>query len=227
MFFVELKGASGAMNVAKLQNQNNGASAVYNLLKAHQAVGLESEFYDKAWVLSLDTNGEMWRLRCHWVSTDEQECHTYYSKVLRCWAVEDPRDTTILEARASMRNIIDYIREVLFIGVSAVVDNYEKVLVPELSPSKSRQTTNNVRPEPDSDVQAGSNHSFTNDTQSLVFASQPNAASDIHEILETDNESVYESVEAAEVDNSTQNSSISNTNYKENDRNERKQTIAD
>lgn len=183
VFFAELKGASGAMNVAKLQNRNNGASAVYNLLRAHQAVGLESDFYDKAWVLSLDTNGEMWRLRCHWVSTDEQQCRTYYSKVLGCWAVEDPRDTTILEARASMRNILDYIREVSFKGVSALVDNYEKPLVPELSQSKLRQTTKNVRPEPDSDVQAASNHSFTIETQSLGFASQPNAASDISEVL--------------------------------------------
>ena len=65
VFFAELKGASGSMNVAKLQNKNNGASAVYNFLRLHQAIGLEDRFYDKAWVLSLDTNGEMWRLRCH------------------------------------------------------------------------------------------------------------------------------------------------------------------
>ena len=68
VFFAELKGASGAMNVAKLQNLHNGASAVYNLLRLHQAIGLEDDFYDKAWVLALDTNGEVWRLRCHWVS---------------------------------------------------------------------------------------------------------------------------------------------------------------
>ncbi len=53
------------MNVAKLQNLHNRASAVYNLLTLHQAIGLEDDFYDKAWVLALDTNGEIWRLRCH------------------------------------------------------------------------------------------------------------------------------------------------------------------
>ena len=40
VFFAELKGASGAMNVAKLQNLHKRASAVYNLLGL--AVGLES-----------------------------------------------------------------------------------------------------------------------------------------------------------------------------------------
>lgn len=53
VFFAELKGASGAMNVAKLQNQNNGANAVSNLLQVHQAVRLESDFYDKAWCCRL------------------------------------------------------------------------------------------------------------------------------------------------------------------------------
>lgn len=44
VFFAELKGASGTMNVAKLQNQNNEASAVYNLLKAHQEIGFGGRF---------------------------------------------------------------------------------------------------------------------------------------------------------------------------------------
>jgi len=45
IFFAELKGSSGAMNVAKLQNLHNGASAVYNLLRLYQALGLEDDFY--------------------------------------------------------------------------------------------------------------------------------------------------------------------------------------
>ena len=71
------------MNVAKLQNLHNGASAVYNLLRLYRVIGLEDDFYNKAWVLALDTNREMWRLRCHWVSRGGYQCDTYYSKVLR------------------------------------------------------------------------------------------------------------------------------------------------
>ena len=110
--------------------------------------------------------------------------------------------------------------------VSAVVDNYGKGLVPELSQSKSHQTSNNVRPE--TPVQVASNYSFINETQSLGSASQPNAASETREILETDNESVHESVESAEVDDSTQDSSISDASYKEKIGNdERKETTVD
>lgn len=53
------------------------------------------------------------------------------------------------------------------------------------------------------------------------------AASKIREIPETNYESVYESVKSAEVDNSTQDSSISNDSYMENIRNERKEMITD
>lgn len=123
-------------------------------------------------MLSLDTNGEMWRLRCHWVSMDRQGRHIYYSKVLRCWAVEDPRDNIITEARASMRNIVDYMREVLFKNRSTIVDNYEKTFDTELLQFKSRQLSNNVRPEPaDFNIQGALNHSFINETQSSGFGS--------------------------------------------------------
>jgi len=207
VFFAELKGASGAMNVAKLQNFHNGASAVYNLLRLHQAIGLEDGFYDAAWVLSLDTNGEMWRLRCHWVSRGDHEYDTYYSKVLRSWAVEDPRNATILEARASMRNIVDRMREVLFKNLQAAMDTYEKTV--------------KARPEPeDASIPLASDHSCVNETQSIGFGTQPNAAFNSPEVLETDNESVHESIESAHVDTSTttQESSLSDAN------NEKKET---
>jgi len=162
IFFAELKGSSGAMNVAKLQNLHNGASAVYNLLRLYQALSLEDDFYDKAWVLALDTNGEMWRLRCHWVSKGGHDRDTYYSKVLRCWAVEDPRDSVISEVRASMRNIVDWMRDVLFKDLSATVDTYD---------------TFNTRPKTeDASIPLASDHSFVNETQSIGFGTQPNRA---------------------------------------------------
>ncbi len=195
MFFAELKGASGAMNVAKLQNFHNGASAVYNLLRLHQVIGLEDEFYDKAWVLALDTNGEMWRLRCHWVSKGGLERDTYNSKVLRCWAVEDPRDSMISEARASMRNIVDWIRDVLFKDLSAAVDTYENR--PELE---------------DASISLASDHSFVDETQSVGFGTRINPTLSSQEVPETDHESIHESIESAHVDTSitTQGSSLSN-----------------
>ena len=50
----------------------------------HYAVGFGDELYGKAWVLALDTNWEVWRVRCHRVSRD---------------------------ARASMRDGVDKIEE--------------------------------------------------------------------------------------------------------------------
>ena len=45
VIFTELKGVWRTIHIAKLQNQNNGASAIYNLFKVHQAIGLEDDFY--------------------------------------------------------------------------------------------------------------------------------------------------------------------------------------
>ena len=42
------------MNVTKLQDQNEGASAMYSLLKVHQEIGTKGDFFDKAWALSLE-----------------------------------------------------------------------------------------------------------------------------------------------------------------------------
>ncbi len=183
------------MNVAKLQNLYNRASTVYNLLTLYQAIGLEDDFYDKAWVLALDTNREMWRLRCHWVSRGGLERDTYYSKVLRCWAVEDPRDSVISEARASMRNIVDWMRDVLFKDLSAAVDTYENK--PELE---------------DASISLAPEHSFVDETQSVGFGTQPNPTFSSQEVPETDHESIHESIESAHVDTSiiTQASSVSN-----------------
>ena len=102
-------------------------------------------------MLSLNTNGEMWRLRCYWVFRGDRKYDTYYLKVLRYWVVEDPRDTTISEVRASMRNVMDRIREVLFKDLYAAVDTYDKIF--------------EVRPElEDTSILLGSDHSFTDKT---------------------------------------------------------------
>lgn len=212
VFFAELKGASGAMNVAKLQNLHNGASAVYNMLRLHQAIGEEDGFYDRAWVLSLDTNGEMWRLRCHWVSKGDHECDTYYSKILRCWAIEDPRVAIVSEARASMRNVVDRMRDVLFKDLYAAVDTYEKTFNPQLLDFKFYQTSYDTQPKPEDDsVLLASDHSFVDETQSIEFGAQLNTALGSQEVLETDTESVHGSIESARVDTSisTQQSSLS------------------
>lgn len=156
----------------------------YNLLRLYQAIGVEDEFYDKAWVLALDTNGEMWRLRCHWVSRGGYECDTYYSKVLRCWAVEDPRDAVISEARASMRNVVDWMRKVLFKDLHTAVDTYDNTY-------KARSETE------DASIPLGSDHSCADETQSVGFGTQPNAAFNSQEVLETDTESIHECIESA------------------------------
>ena len=44
---------------------HDGETVVCDTTPLHYGVGLEDGLYCKFWVLTLDTNGEAWRLRCH------------------------------------------------------------------------------------------------------------------------------------------------------------------
>ncbi len=106
----------------------------------------------------------------------------YYSKVLRCWAVEDPRDSVISGVRTSMRNTMDWMWDVLFKDLSATVGTYEN------------------RPEPeDASISLASDHSAVDETQSVGFGTQPNPTFSSQEVPETD----HESTESAHFDTST------------------------
>ena len=213
VFFVKLKETSSAMNVAKLQNLHNEASAIYNMLRLHQAIDEKNDFYDRIWVLSLDINDEMWRLRCHWVSKNDHECDIYYSKILRCWTIEDSRVTIVSEARASMRNVVNRMRDVLFKDLYAAINIYEKTFNSQLLNFKFYQISYDTRSKSENDsVLLTSDHFFVDETQSIEFDAQLNTALRSQEILEIDTESVHKFIESARVDISisTQQSSLSN-----------------
>jgi len=94
---------------------------------------------------------------------------------------------------------VDWIRDVLFNDLSAKVDTYENTFNARLGLE-------------DANTPLASDHSFVDETQSVDVGTQPNRALSSQEILETDNNSIHESMESARVDTSTtiQKSSLSN-----------------
>ena len=98
-----------------------------------------------------------------------------------------------------MRNVVDWLRDVLFKDLSALVDTYESI--------------HNALPGPDATTPLASQRSFGDGTQTVGFGTQPNFAFDSQEVLETDHESVHKSIESAPVDGltTTQASSLSST----------------
>ena len=215
VFFVELKETSSAMNVAKLQNLHNEASAIYNILRLHQTIDEKNDFYDRIWVLLLDINDEMWRLQCHWISKSDHEYEIYYSKILRCWAIKDSRVTIVSEARASMRNIVNRMRDVLFKDLYTAMNIYEKILNSQLLNFKFYQINYDAQSKSENDsILLTSDHFFVDETQSIEFDARFDTALKSQEILEIDTESVHEFIESAWVDTSisTQQSSLFNIN---------------
>ncbi len=95
-------------------------------------------------------------------------------------------------------------RDLLFKDFSAAVNIYEKTFEARTEPE-------------DASVPLGSDHSFADETQTISSGTQPNAAPNSQEVLETDNKSVHEFIESAHVGSltTTQESSLSNANNEE------------
>ena len=102
--FVEMKGRAD-MEVARKQNLHNGACAVHNLLKLEKLIGGAHNFYGNANVFSVDTNGQMAKLNCHWVAQDANGSDIYYGKCIRSWAINDPTNEQYLQAKRTLSNV--------------------------------------------------------------------------------------------------------------------------
>ncbi len=94
-------------------------------------------------------------------------------------------------------------RDLLFRDFSVAMNTYEKTF-------EARTKLE------DASVPLGFNHSFVDETQTISSRTQPNAALNSQEVLETNNKSIHEFIELAHVDSltTTQESSLSNANNK-------------
>jgi len=95
-------------------------------------------------------------------------------------------------------------RDLLFKDFSAAMNIYEKTFEARTEPE-------------DASVSLGFDYSFADETQTISSGTQPNAALNSQEVLETDNKSVHEFIESAHVDSltTTQKSSLFNANNEE------------
>ena len=92
-----------------------------------------------------------------------------------------------------MRNIVDWIREVLLAGLHAVVEIYEKTATADTCDSKPCLSSFKTQSQQDAVTCLPSNRSFVDETQSSnELGSQ--------EVPETCSESIHESIESACVD---------------------------
>ena len=121
--------------------------------------------------------------------------------------------TIVSEARASMRNVVNRMRDVLFKDLYAAINIYEKTFNSQLLNFKFYQISYDTRSKSKNDsVLLTSDHFFVDETQSIEFDAQLNTALRSQKNLEIDTESVHEFIESARVDISisTQQSSLFN-----------------
>ncbi len=126
--------------------------------------------------------------------------------------MEDPRDVVIVEARASMRNVVDWMREVMFKVLHTAMNTYERTVTTGASDPKSCLSSFKSQSQ-DPSTYSTSDYSSVDETQFTVFGTQLNYDSNSQksEILKTCSESVLESIELASIHTSTttQESSLS------------------
>ena len=155
-------------------------------------------------MLSLDINDEVWRLWCHWVSRENYTYNIYYLKILKCWAVKNSRDVVIVKAKASMRNVVNRMREVMFKVLHTAMNIYERTVTTEAFDSKLCLSSFKSQSQ-DSSTYSTSDYSFVDETQFTVFKTQLNydLNSQKSKILKTCSESVLKSIELASIHTST------------------------
>ena len=142
--FVEMKGRAD-MEVARKQNLHNGACAVHNLLKLEKLTGGAHAFYGVSKVFSVDTNGQMVKLNCHWVEQDIKGNDIYYGKCIRSWAVNDPTNEQYLQAARTLSNVfLDWPTKTL-ISITKALELYLKSQTPK-EPAIARQIQEIVTP---------------------------------------------------------------------------------
>jgi len=106
--------------------------------------------------------------------------------------------TTVLKTKASMRNVVNRMRNVLFKDLYIAMNIYEKTFNSQLLNFKFYQISYNIQSESENDsVLLASDYFFVNETQSVEFDAQLNTALKSQEILEINSEFVHEFIESA------------------------------
>jgi hypothetical protein len=147
---VELKGETGSLRVASLQNLHNGAVMLNNLLLLKRAAGKaggEEEFLGKTHVLSIEFTTETITLSCYWASLAATATATaegaaapaapaaddsnstsnsgglqYHGRRVRTWLIDDP------SATACVFRAISWMQAKNFAWISADMKEVERKL---------------------------------------------------------------------------------------------------
>ncbi|MCJ1472454.1 hypothetical protein MMC13_001102 [Lambiella insularis] len=118
----ELKGESGSLRVANLQNLHNGAVMLNNLLQLKRAVGKEEEFYNNIHVLSVQFTTETITLSCYWTTRGEEEEIRFHGYRVKSWLVEDG------QAKPAILNVIKWLKKRNFEWIMKDMQDLEKKL---------------------------------------------------------------------------------------------------
>ncbi len=119
---IELKGETGSLRIASLQNLHNGAVMLNNLLSLKRAVGKEEEFFNQTHILSVEFTTETVTLSCYWASRHDDEGIKYHGRRVKSWLVDDP------QTKASVFGAIVWMKERNFEWISRDMKELERRL---------------------------------------------------------------------------------------------------
>lgn len=107
---MELKGPKGALSDARLQNQNNGACELKNIVKLKRALKrLRKTYIERIMALSIEITTESVQVTCHWITTRPDGKDRYWST-----GVLPPTNMhNLADVQRLVRNALDWAKQEL------------------------------------------------------------------------------------------------------------------
>ncbi|KAI9888361.1 MAG: hypothetical protein M1814_000544 [Vezdaea aestivalis] len=109
-FTVEVKGESGSLQVARLQNLHNALAIASNFIQLKRLAGTEDEFHGKVFAMTIELTAEVMQLSWYWTKKDGEDFKMYgtYEKI---WAMMDKDPLNYLTAKNYFLNAIEYLEK--------------------------------------------------------------------------------------------------------------------
>ena len=125
LFTVKVKGDSGSLRVARLQNLHNGATMLSNLWRIRQFYDkeMEDKFFSKVHALSLQLTPQAIQLSCYWAAHGDNGQITFYGTQVRTWSPFE--DDNFNKAYRYTCNALEWVRNQAFDWICSALATLE------------------------------------------------------------------------------------------------------
>ncbi|KAI9892714.1 MAG: hypothetical protein M1814_001134 [Vezdaea aestivalis] len=109
-FTCEVKGESGSLRIARLQNLHNALAIASNYLELKRRVGTEDDFYGNVFTMTMEQTCETMQLSWYWARKEDGKVKVY-GTYCDAWVIYDKDPQVFITARRTFFNAMKYLEQ--------------------------------------------------------------------------------------------------------------------